>query len=126
MRCYFEGKVRTGADSISVDFIEVARCSDGKIIVLDWDESEIGFDDISDEDGYRPFSGRLIGIKFDEEYANRRISEIIGAGLSAAQFFIEDETAENPVFTELQLDDDGVLYDFDLGNADVEYTIINA
>lgn len=126
MRCYFEGKVKTSADSISVDFIGIVKCSNGKIIVLDWDESEIGFDDISDEDGYRPFSGRLTGIKFDEEYANGKISEIIGAGLSAAQFFIEDETAENPVFTELQLDDDGVLYDFDLSNADVEYTIINA
>ena len=46
--------------------------------------------------------------------------------MSAAQFFIEDEIAENPVFTELQLDDDGVLCDFDLSNADVEYTIIDA
>ena len=126
MRCYFEGKVKTSADSISVDVIGIVKCIIGKIIVLDWDESEIGFDDIPDEDGYRPFSGRLTGIKFDEEYANGKISEIIGAGLSAAQFFIEDETAENPVFTELQLDDDGVLYDFDLSNADVEYTIINA
>lgn len=126
MRCYFEGKVKTSADSISVDFIEIVKCSNGKTIVLDWDESEIGFDDIPDEDGYRPFSGRLIGIKFDEEYANGKISEIIGAELSAAQFFIEDEITENPVFTELQLDDDGVLCDFDLSNVDVEYTIIDA
>ena len=70
MRCYFEGKVKTSADSISVDFIEIVKCSNGKTIVLDWDDSEIGFDDIPDEDGYRPFSGRLIGIKFDGEYAN--------------------------------------------------------
>lgn len=46
MRCYFEGKVKTSADSISVDFIEIVKCSNGKTIVLDWDESEIGFDDI--------------------------------------------------------------------------------
>ena len=38
----------------------------------------------------------------------------------------EDEIAENPVFTELQLDDDGVLCDFNLNNADAEYTIIDA
>lgn len=35
MRCYFEGKVKTSADSISVDFIEIVKCSNGKIIVLD-------------------------------------------------------------------------------------------
>lgn len=124
MRAYFKGKVKTNADAISVDFIEVVK--NGRTIVLDWDESEIGFDDIPDEEGYRPFSGRLKGIEFDEEYANGKIHEIIGVQLSAVQFFIEDETAKDPVFTELQLDDDGKLYDFDLNNADVEYTIIDA
>lgn len=29
MRCYFEGKVKTSADSISVDFIEILTSSHG-------------------------------------------------------------------------------------------------
>lgn len=121
MRCYFEGKVKTNADTISVDFIEVVK--NGKIIVLDWDESEIGFDDC-DEKGYKIFSGRLKGIKFDDVYANKRINEVRGAELSAVQFFISDDEAKNPILTNMQLDDEGVLYDFDTGNDEVEYTIV--
>ena len=124
MRCYVKGRIKTGSDTIAIDYIEAKK--DGKLFVLDWDETELGFDVDFDENGYRTFSGRLKGIKFNDEYANGKISEIIGAELSAVQFFIEDEIAENPVFTELQLDDDGVLCDFNLSNADVEYTIIDA
>lgn len=124
MRCYVKGRIKTGSDTIAIDYIEAKK--DGKLFVLDWDETELGFDVDFDENGYRTFSGRLKGIKLNDEYANGKISEIIGAELSAVQFFIEDEIAENPVFTELQLDDDGVLCDFNLSNADVEYTIIDA
>lgn len=109
-----------------MQLIILKQKKDGKLFVLDWDETELGFDVDFDENGYRTFSGRLKGIKLNDEYANGKISEIIGAELSAVQFFIEDEIAENPVFTELQLDDDGVLCDFNLSNADVEYTIIDA
>lgn len=124
MRWYVKGRIKTGSDTIAIDYIEAKK--DGKLFVLDWDETELGFDVDFDENGYRTFSGRLKGIKLNDEYANGKISEIIGAELSAVQFFIEDEIAENPVFTELQLDDDGVLCDFNLSNADVEYTIIDA
>lgn len=68
MKCYFKGKVKTNADTISVDFIEVVK--NGKTIVLDWDESEIGFDDIPDGEGYRPFSGRLKGSQLPRPTTN--------------------------------------------------------
>ena len=42
MRCYVTGKAKTTSDSIAIDFIEARRGE--KLFVLDWDETELGFD----------------------------------------------------------------------------------
>ena len=61
MRCYVKGRIKTGSDTIAIDYIEAKK--DGKLFVLDWDETELGFDVDFDENGYRTFSGRLKGIE---------------------------------------------------------------
>ena len=40
MRCYVEGRAKTTVDSIMIDYIEAKK--DGKLFVLDWDETELG------------------------------------------------------------------------------------
>lgn len=113
------------SESIAIDFIEARRGE--KLFVLDWDETELGFDTEPDESGYRTFSGRLKGIKFNEEYANDRIDEIRGAQLSDVQFYIPDPTClvEDISFDTVQLDDEGDLYDFCIDNPyrKVNYTV---
>lgn len=125
MRCYVTGKTKTTSDSIAIDFIEARRGE--KLFVLDWDETELGFDTECDKNGYRTFSGRLKGIKFNEEYANGRIDEIRGAQLSDVQFYIPDDTClvEDISFNTVQLDDEGDLYDFWIDNPyrKVNYTV---
>ena len=64
MRCYVEGRAKTTVDSIMIDYIEAKK--DGKLFVLDWDETELGFDEECDAFGYKKFSGRLKGIKFND------------------------------------------------------------
>lgn len=117
MRCYVKGRIKTVSDTIAIDYIEAKK--DGKIFVLDWDETELGFDDDFDKNGYRTFSGRLKGIKFDDEYANGRLKEIKGAVLTNIQFYIADEDfVINDLRLDIvQLDDEGNLYDFDTDNS---------
>lgn len=42
MRCYVTGKAKTTANMIAIDFIEARRGEE--LFVLDWDETELGFD----------------------------------------------------------------------------------
>ena len=37
MRCYVKGRIKTGSDTIAIDYIEAKK--DGKLFVLDWDET---------------------------------------------------------------------------------------
>ena len=39
MRCYFEGKVKTSADSISVDFIEIVKKAN--VLFLDYSDRKL-------------------------------------------------------------------------------------
>lgn len=113
MRCYVKGRIKTVSDTIAIDYIEVKK--DGKLFVLDWDETELGFDDDFDKNGYRTFSGRLKGIKFNDEYANGKLNEIKGAVLMNMQFYIADEdfVLNDLILDIVQLDDEGNLYSFD-------------
>ena len=113
MRCYVKGRIKTGSDTIAIDYIEAKK--DGKLYVLDWDETELGFDVDFDENGYRTFSGRLKGIKLNDEYANGKLNEIKGN----IQFYIADEdfVINDLRLDVVQLDDEGNLYDFDTDNS---------
>lgn len=117
MRCYVKGRIKTGSDTIAIDYIEAKK--DGKLFVLDWDETELGFDVDFDENGYRTFSGRLKGIKLNDEYANGKLNEIKGAELTNIQFYISDEdfVINDLRLDVVQLDDEGNLYDFDTDNS---------
>lgn len=117
MRCYVKGRIKTGSDTIAIDYIEAKK--DGKLFVLDWDETELGFDVDFDENRYRTFSGRLKGIKLNDEYANGKLNEIKGAELTNIQFYIADEdfVINDLRLDVVQLDDEGNLYDFDTDNS---------
>lgn len=125
MRCYVTGKAKTTANMIAIDFIEARRGEE--LFVLDWDETELGFDTDCDEHGFKKFSGRLKGIKFNDQYANGKIDEIRGAQLSDVQFYIPDgtNTVKDISFDSVQLDDEGDLYDFCVDNPyeNIIYTI---
>lgn len=114
MRCYVKGRIKTVSDTIAIDYIEVKK--HGKLFVLDWDETELGFDDDFDKNGYRTFSGRLKGIKFNDEYANGKLNEIKGSVLMNMQFYIADEdfVLNDLILDIVQLDDEGNLYSFDM------------
>ena len=104
MRCYVTGKAKTTANMIAIDFIEARRGEE--LFVLDWDETELGFND---------------------QYANGKIDEIRGAQLSDVQFYIPDctNTVKDISFDSVQLDDEGDLYDFCVDNPyeNIIYTI---
>lgn len=123
MRCYVEGRAKTTADSIMINYIEAKK--DGKLFVLDWDETELGFDEECDAFGYKKFSGRLKGIKFNDEYANGRMGEIRGADLTEIQVGIPDPTflIETLKFNTILLDDEGDLYAFDTEDSNIMYCV---
>lgn len=120
MICYIKGTAKTSADAIFIDYIEAEK--GGKLFVLDWDETELGFDTECDSHGYKKFSGRLKGIKFNDECANKRINEIKNARLSGIQFYIPDTSlsGNNIKLSIVQLDDDGKIYNFPTENS---YTV---
>ena len=64
MRLYLS--VNTDIEDLEIDYIEV-RLATGEIVTVDWDESDIAWE----ENG---FDARYKGVSFNEEYANGKLS----------------------------------------------------
>lgn len=109
MVCHIEGIMHTTGDLISVDYIKAEK--NGKTVMLDWDESDISFDTDVNEQGFRMFSGRLKGIKFNGEYANGRGVELNNMKIKEIVFDNPDpEDTEPGMQIRLVFEDAGKLY----------------
>ncbi len=62
-------KAKTNLSDLSIDFIEV-KLKSGKIVSLNWDETEYDNED-------SVFEAKYKGVYFGEEYANGKLHELI-------------------------------------------------
>lgn len=77
-------KAKTNLSDLSIDFIEV-KLKSGKIVSLNWDETEYDNED-------SVFEAKYKGVYFGEEYANGKLHELIGMEISHIQLYTEKDT----------------------------------
>ena len=100
---------KTNISDVYVDFIEV-KLNNGKVVSLNWDES-----DIDRKDG--KFEARYKGVYFDEDYANGKLDLLNGMTIEHVELYYEGEY-ENPYFfiEDMEFEDNEEVLDFDVNN----------
>ena len=94
--------VDTDIEDLEIDYIEVKLVT-GETVMVDWDESDIARRD----DG---FDASYKNVYFDEEYADGKLSSLLGMQIEYINLFTESDSDSDIVITDMTFEDEGEQY----------------